>query len=152
MNLRRNLIVALGAGALAASSGSFAQQWTNAEEPDSPFVRSTTTQNISYPEQDPAADVKFLRDLTTEANSMVGKNTDEAARIAKPLQEKLDSVEMNLLLIRLDSNPNSVFRFRALEQLRVIRKYTEMALAQAAKSRMQASGSRSSKAEAAPKR
>jgi hypothetical protein len=150
MNSRRNLLVALCAGALAAPLGSGAQQSSSAETPGSLFIPSATIADISYPEQSPAADVSFLKELTSEANSMSGKNADETVRIAKALQEKLDGVEMNLLLLRLDSNPNPVFRFRALEQIRMIRTYAETALAQAA--RIRESGSQASKAKSAQKK
>ena len=48
MNNRRRLVIALGAGALAAPFGSFAQHWTSAETPESPYFQSTAIQDINY--------------------------------------------------------------------------------------------------------
>jgi hypothetical protein len=129
MNKRRKLATALGAAALCAPFGSFAQQQTIEEAPAPAFYQSTTNQNISRPEQNSAADVMFLKDLTNQANSMIGKRANEVAEIANSVKGKLDGEQMKSLLVRLDGNPDNAFRLSVLEQLRALRTFTDAALA-----------------------
>jgi hypothetical protein len=150
MNRCSTLAIVLGAAAFCASCGSLAQEITVDETPSPGFYPSTTHQNISRTEQNAAADVMFLKDLTNQANSMIGKRANEVAEIANSVKGKLDGEQMKSLLVRLDGNPDNAFRLSVLEQIRALRTFTDAALAYVINT--QKSPALSSKATFAPAR
>jgi type IV secretory pathway TrbL component len=148
MNKRRKLAMALGAAALCASCGSFAQEKAVDETPSPGFYPSTTKQNISRPEPNSAVDVMFLKDLTIQANSMIGKRANEVAEIAQSVQAKLEGEQMKSLLVRLNSNPDNAFRLSVHDQIHALRTFTAAALEHVAK--IQSSTTPSSKPQRVP--